>query len=66
MEGMIKMKAWIVTDKNEQSGVDIIVLADSSGIAKSAALKDYRLEKYSFTDLKAVRCRHLDIVGCTR
>ena len=55
-----KMKAYIASDRNGESGYSMVVFAETAGKAKAFASNSDRFDYYDFTDMRVRRCKELD------
>ena len=55
-----RMKAYVASDRNGDSGYSIVVFAETAGQAKAYARNSETFEDYEFTEMRVNRCKALD------
>lgn len=55
-----KMKAYIASDRNGDSGYSIVVFAETAGQAKAYARNSETFDSFEFTEMRVNRCKALD------
>lgn len=54
------MKAYIASDRNQETGYSTVVFAETAGQAKAYAAHSDMFEDYGFTEMRVSRCKELD------
>lgn len=54
------MKAYIASDRNQETGYSTVIFSETAGQAKAYSAHSDMFEEYGFTEMRVRRCKELD------